>query len=89
MKAQIVVAVLLAVAVVASAVGTVWVQHTRRTLFVELQGLERARDAMHTEWSQLLLERSTWIHHDRIRRLASRELDMEQPDAGAMVLLTR
>ena len=79
---------ILAVALLASAVATVYAQHYRRALFVELQKLERERDAMQVEWGQLKLEQSTWATHDRIERLALEKLELGIPPAADVVLIT-
>ena len=81
--------VLLAAALFVSALATVYVQHHRRTLFVELQKLERERDTLQVEWGQLKLEQSTWATHDRIERLALDELDLHLPEAGDVVLVSQ
>lgn len=81
------IAVALGVALFVSAVGTVYVQHHRRTQFVELRKLERERDAMQVEWGQLQLEQSTWATHERIERLALEKLDLHMPPAADVVLV--
>lgn len=77
----------LAVALVVSAVATVYVQHHRRMQFVELRALERERDRLQIEWGQLKLEQSTWATHDRIERLALEKLDLHIPPASDVVLV--
>ena len=79
--------VLLAGAIVASAVGVVFLHHERRALFVELNALERERDEMQVEWGQLRLEQSVWIAHERIERVAAERLDLEIPAAERIVLV--
>jgi len=79
--------VLLGVALFASAVATVYVQHHRRMQFVELRKLERERDALQVEWGQLKLEQSTWATHERIERLALEKLHMHMPPAADVVLI--
>jgi cell division protein FtsL len=79
--------VALFIAILASAVATVRIQHLRRGLFAELQTLEQRRDALELDWSKLLLERSAWTSHDRIRRLARERLALELPRADELVLV--
>jgi cell division protein FtsL len=74
------IAALLAVAVTASALAVVYSQHRARSLFVELQRLERERAELDTEWGRLELEQSTWATHGRIERIARERLDMRLPD---------
>ncbi|MDX1432929.1 MAG: cell division protein FtsL [Gammaproteobacteria bacterium] len=81
--------VVLALALLVSAVATVYVQHHRRAQFIELQKLERERDTLQVEWGQLKLEQSTWATHDRIERLALEKLELRLPEAGDVVLVTK
>ena len=59
-------------------------KHRSRILFVELQALERERDRLDTEWSQLALEHSAWATHDRIEELASKRLAFRAPEPSTM-----
>jgi cell division protein FtsL len=79
--------VALGIALFASAVATVYVQHHRRMQFVELRQLERERDSLQVEWGQLKLEQSTWATHERIERLALEKLDLHMPAAADVVLV--
>jgi len=78
----------LALAVFASALGNVYVKHLRRTLVVELDGLQGERDEMQIEWGQLRLEESTWATHDRVQELAGSRLGLALPANDATVLVT-
>ena len=71
-----------------SSVVSVYVQHLRRSLFVELQELQRERDALQVEWGQLELEQSTWATHDRVERTALNRLELRRPTGDAVVLVT-
>ena len=62
--------------VIISALSVVYVKHENRKHFVELQGLQKQRDAMNIEWGQLQLEQSTWATQSRIERLARKRLGM-------------
>jgi len=74
-------------AVVASAMAVVESKHRSRSLFVELQELERERDALNVEWGRLRLEQGTWATHGRVERLARERLDMREPPPGEVVVL--
>ncbi len=80
---------LLAMGVVAfgSALGVVYTQHESRKLFVELQGLQNARDELNVDWGRLQLEQSTWATHGRIEAIAREKLDMTIPPPAAVVLV--
>jgi cell division protein FtsL len=70
----------LALAVLVSAVSVVYVKQRSRVLFVELRALERERDRLHIEWSQLAIERSVWGTHDRVEGLARAKLNFVEPN---------
>ncbi len=78
---------LLAVAVLVSALAVVYAKHKSRALFAELQGLRQAQDQMDVEWSQLLLEQSTWATHGRVESVARNRLDMQLPEPGQVVII--
>lgn len=67
---------LLTLLVIISALSVVYVKHENRKHFVELQGLQKQRDAMNIEWGQLQLEQSTWATQSRIEDVARKRLDM-------------
>lgn len=88
MSSELVVVAFIVLGVGLSAVSVVYHKHLSRKLFVELQRLERERDAMQVEWGKLQLEESTWATHDRIQRIAVGQLEMHIPPARAVVLVT-
>nr|VFK09229.1 MAG: cell division protein FtsL [Candidatus Kentron sp. LPFa] len=77
----------LILAILISSVSVVYVKHENRALFVELQRLERVRDAMEVEWGKLSLEQSTWATHERIERIAKEQLDLIMPPMDSVVLV--
>ena len=79
--------VLLALALFGSSLGVVFSTHQARLLFVELQGLQKLRDEMNTQWGRLQLEQSTWATHGRIEKIANNKLDMVIPPPGAVVIV--
>lgn len=76
-------------AVLASAVAVIEVKHESRKRFVELQALEKIRDAMNVEWGQLQLEQGTWSTHSRVERLARKNLQMVMPDMQSVVIVKK
>jgi len=70
-----------------SSLGVVFSTHEARLLFVELQGLQKVRDELNTEWGRLQLEQSTWATHGRIETTANNQLDMVIPPPGAVVIV--
>lgn len=69
----------LVVAIVASAVGVVAAKHDTRTLFTSLQKERAQRDQLAARHAQLELEYSTWANVERIRRIGRKSLDMQPP----------
>ena len=64
---------------IASALGVVSSQHKARKLFVELQKEQEIARQMEVEWGQLQLEQSTWAIPTRVEKIATRQLQMQQP----------
>lgn len=72
---------LLALILIACALGVVTSQHKARKLFAELQQEQELSSQLDVEWGQLQLEQSTWATHARIEKIASRTLQMRVPDS--------
>lgn len=70
---------LLLLLAIACALGVVSSQHKARKLFVELQKEQQIARQMEVEWGQLQLEQSTWAIPTRVEKIASRQLQMQQP----------
>lgn len=77
----------LTLAILVSSVGVVYIKHVNRALFVELQRLERERDAMEVEWGKLSLEQSTWATHERIEQIAKEQLHLIMPPMDSVILI--
>lgn len=77
----------LALAALASALAVIEVRHENRLLFAELQRLQRERDALNTEWEQLLLEEGAWSQHGRIEQVARTRLGMKMPAREQIVVV--
>lgn len=84
---KLVMTLLLALTLIASAAAVIGVSHWNRQLFIELNGLEQARDAYQIEWGQLLLEQSAWTSQGRIEHLAVSRLGMKVPAADDVVMV--
>lgn len=78
---------LLTAALLLSALAVIDARHENRMLFAQLQQLRQQRDQLNVEWSQLLLEQSTWSTHARVEQLATGELDMQMPAHPRLVLV--
>lgn len=81
-RVMVLAAVLLAVSIVVVAL-----RHESRVLFGQLQTLRAERDALNTEWGQLLLEEGTWSEHGRIEQMARTRLNMNIPGRDQIVVV--
>jgi cell division protein FtsL len=81
------VATILFVAVMATAIGLVYSKHKTRQLFVELQQLNKEVVSLNTEWGRLQLEQSAWSDHGRIEQVARERLDMVIPEAEQVAFI--
>lgn len=69
----------LALAVIASAIGVIYTAHRSRELFRTLEQARREENDIQIEWRQLLLERSTLSSHARVEQIAAEQLQMALP----------
>jgi len=83
---KLVIPLLLLVTVV-TAMSAAYSRHQSRRLFVELQALEAARDAMNVEWGQLQLEQSTHTTHGKVEAAARKRLSMHTPAPEQVTIL--
>jgi cell division protein FtsL len=81
------VATVLFVAVMATAIGLVYSKHKTRKLFVELQQLNKEVVSLNTEWGRLQLEQSAWSDHGRIEQIARERLGMVIPEAEQVAFI--
>ena len=63
------------------AVSVVENRFKARSLYTELQQLEKERDVLNSTWSRFRLEKSTLLNHAVIERRARDRLNMKKPDA--------
>ena len=82
-------ALIVAVTCVVSAMALVYTRHESRKLFIELEQLTTERDALNIEWGQLQIEQSTWSTHARIERVAMEELSLSRPAATEIFVIER
>ncbi|HXZ97181.1 MAG TPA: cell division protein FtsL [Burkholderiales bacterium] len=79
---------LLALTLIACALGVVTSQHKARKLFAKLQQEQELSTQLDVEWGQLQLEQSTWATHARIEKIASEILQMRVPDVKHSQVVT-
>jgi cell division protein FtsL len=71
-----------------SAIAVVWSRHETRNLFIQLQTLNKERDALDIEWGQLKLEQSAWATHGRVEQTARVNLKMVIPRPDEVRIVT-
>ena len=81
------VATLLFVVVMVTAIGVVYSKHKTRKLFVELEQLNKEVVSLNTEWGRLQLEQSAWSDHGRIEKIARERLGMVIPEAEQVAFI--
>ncbi len=79
--------IMLLAAAVASAIGVAWSRYRSRVLFVELQTLERTRDALEIEWGRLQLEQAALAAPGRVEQVARQRLHMHVPGPEETVIV--
>lgn len=85
MTRTLILQLVLAALVFASAVGVVLARHEARQAFIEYQAELSARDGLNLEWTQLQLEQATWATQARIETAAHERLGMIRPGPDRIV----
>lgn len=79
--------VLLALAVLASAMGVVYAKFLSRKYFVQLQQLRAEHEEVDIQWGRLQLEESSLAAYFRVEAKARGELGMHIPRVGEATVL--
>jgi cell division protein FtsL len=85
MSRVLILQVVLAALVFASAIGVVVARHEARQAFIEHQSELKERDELNLEWTQLQLEQATWATQARIETTARERLGMIRPGPDRIV----
>ena len=75
-------------AILISALCTIYVTHSSRILHASFQHQLTEMDHLHLQRGQLLLERSTWMMQSRIQQIAENKLGMIVPDHKSIVVIS-
>ncbi len=70
------------------ALAVIYVKDQYRQHFIALENLKAQHVKLETEWSELLLEESTWSSRTRIGNMAHEKLGMVPIQAGDIRMLT-
>jgi cell division protein FtsL len=84
---QLLFALALGMAIVATGVGIVVARHDARQLFAELEALKREQDRLEVDWGRLRLEQSAYATHPRIEQVARDQLGLIAPDPQSIVVV--
>ena len=85
-KKQTMILALLGAAILAQSIGVIYAKQSKRLLHAKLQSLYVLRDKLQVEWSQLLLEQSTWQADARVEKIAREKLGMVVPDKVNVII---
>lgn len=75
--------------VVISALGVVGASHETRSMYSELQALQKEQDDLESEYGKLLLEQSAWSNNTRVDEIARNELNMVPPEVSKVIVVRK
>ena len=70
-----------------SGLGEVYLEHQKRILFIEYQGLIKERDALKTEWKRIQVELSELSSGLRLEDIARSKINMSIPDPSEINII--
>lgn len=80
--------VTLVTAVLISGLSVVYATNASRGLNAGLQQAMTERNQLHIQWSQLLLEKGTWVMQARVEQVAADKLGMYIPDSKSITVVS-
>jgi cell division protein FtsL len=75
--------------IVVCSLKVVHTRHTARGLSAQIGRLDKNNRQLEIEYTQLLLEQSTWTAQGRIERLATEKLHMKHPELNQIIVLEK
>ena len=70
-----------------SGLGEVYLEHQKRILFIEYQGLIKERDALKTEWKRIQVELSELSSGLRLEDIARSKVNMSIPNPSEINII--
>ena len=70
-----------------SGLGEVYLEHQKRILFIEYQGLIKERDALKTEWKRIQVELSELSSGSRLEDIARSKVNMSIPNPSEINII--
>jgi len=83
------IASLLLVCVVASALAWIYTLHESRSLFLQLEELSEQHDEAMAEWSRLQIEQATFADASRVEQIARDSLNMTMPEQLEVLVIRK
>jgi len=80
-------AIFLYLLVCLSGLGKVYLEHQKRILFIEYQGLIKERDALKTEWKRIQVELSELSSGLRLEDIARSKVNMSIPNPSEINII--
>jgi len=79
--------IFLFVMLIVCGLGIVTARHEARKAFMAQEREQKLAEQLNTEWDQLQLEQSTLAMHERVEKIARKQLDMITPPAESILML--
>lgn len=70
-----------------SALAVIYSKYRSRQVFIAIQNVENKLDQYEVKWGQLQLEQTTLAEHNRVERLARKQLSMMIPEREQIVFI--
>ncbi len=70
-----------------SALAVIYSKYRSRQVFIAIQNVENKLDQYEFKWGQLQLEQTTLAEHNRVERLARKQLSMMIPEREQIVFI--
>ena len=70
-----------------SGLGEVYMEHQKRILFIEYQGLIKEQDSLKTEWKRIQIELSQLSSGLRLEDIARSKVNMSIPNPSTIIII--
>jgi cell division protein FtsL len=77
----------LLIALMVSALAVIYSKNYSRSIFIEIEGHERALDQYEVEWGQMQLELSTLAVQNRVEAIAKQRLKLVLPSRESIIYI--
>ncbi len=77
----------LLVLLMVSALTVIYCKYRSRQVFIAIQKVEKELDQYDVKWGQLQLEQTTLAEHNRVERLARKQMSMMMPEREKIIFI--